>query len=141
MTSYNPNDVKMGYCGNCHDHTSVPAPDPQFVDRPQHVDFYRLAAQIKMMDREADVASAEIGDRVLIMDDVDQYSVAYMAQQRVMRARALLAEEDGNTTGREGVLWVDGFIAGKRYAESLAQGEVISGVPQDGNRRVRRTRK
>lgn len=22
MTSYNPNDIEMGYCGNCHGYTS-----------------------------------------------------------------------------------------------------------------------
>lgn len=25
MTSYNPNDIEQGYCGNCHDWTSPPA--------------------------------------------------------------------------------------------------------------------
>jgi hypothetical protein len=24
MTSYNPNDVREGYCGNCHDWTGTP---------------------------------------------------------------------------------------------------------------------
>ena len=24
MTSYNPNDIAEGYCGNCHDWTSPP---------------------------------------------------------------------------------------------------------------------
>jgi len=24
MTSYNPNDIREGYCGNCHDWTSAP---------------------------------------------------------------------------------------------------------------------
>lgn len=143
MTSYSPKNIEHGYCGYCHAYTSAdtPAVDPRFPDRPQHPDFWRLAAQVKMMDRESDLASAEIGDQALVLDGVDDHSVAYMAQQRVMRARALIEPEDGNTTGREGVLWVDGFIAGKRFAESLAQGEVINGAPQDGNRRVRRTRK
>lgn len=25
MTSYNPNDIREGYCGNCHNWTSPPA--------------------------------------------------------------------------------------------------------------------
>ena len=24
MTSYNPNDIREGYCGNCHDWTALP---------------------------------------------------------------------------------------------------------------------
>jgi hypothetical protein len=35
-TSYNPNDVREGYCGNCHDRTGVPrgpAAKPTRVDR------------------------------------------------------------------------------------------------------------
>lgn len=31
MTSYNPNDIVYGYCGNCHDYTSpqgIPEPLP-----------------------------------------------------------------------------------------------------------------
>jgi ribosomal protein L37E len=27
-TSYNPNDIKEGYCGNCHDWTSPPRTTP-----------------------------------------------------------------------------------------------------------------
>lgn len=25
MTSYNPNDIREGYCGNCHDWTGKPS--------------------------------------------------------------------------------------------------------------------
>jgi ribosomal protein L37E len=25
MTSYNANDIKFGYCGNCHDYTGAPS--------------------------------------------------------------------------------------------------------------------
>jgi hypothetical protein len=72
--------------------------------------------------------------------------MAYMAQQRVMRARALLTEDDGNTTGREATLWVDGFIAGMRYNKILQEGlasEFADHVDDviDGNRRQRRSRK
>lgn len=28
MTSYHPNDVAEGYCGNCHDWTGQPRPGP-----------------------------------------------------------------------------------------------------------------
>lgn len=28
MTSYNPDDIREGYCGACHDWTSVPAHAP-----------------------------------------------------------------------------------------------------------------
>ena len=27
MTSYNPNDIREGYCGNCHDWTSERSPN------------------------------------------------------------------------------------------------------------------
>lgn len=33
MTSYNPNDIREGYCGSCHDWTGV-------VTSPCHVTMY-----------------------------------------------------------------------------------------------------
>lgn len=27
MTSYHPTDIRYGWCGNCHDHTSPPDDD------------------------------------------------------------------------------------------------------------------
>lgn len=150
MTSYNPNDIAWGYCGNCHEYTQDGAiehdtvkMDPRFLERPQSVDFWRMVGAVKQIDRQSDIYRAHNhGEPVLVTEDVDPTSIAYMSQQRVIRARQLLPEDpDGNTTGREAAIWADGFIIGKRYAESLAAGEVANGVAEDGNRRARRTRK
>jgi hypothetical protein len=152
MTSYHPKDIEMGWCGNCHAYTQdgadgVPSVDriemdPNFLDRPTSADFYQMAAQVKILDRQADMAREDNGGEYVIMtENIDPYAIAYMSQQRVIRARQMVPEpKDGNTTGREAVIWTDGFVIGKRYAEAIARGEVVN-TPADGNRRQRRGRR
>ena len=41
MTSYNPTDIEMGYCGNCHGYTGVVDPlmkAKRFIEETQRVD-------------------------------------------------------------------------------------------------------
>lgn len=94
-------------------------PDPNFPDRPDHPDFWRLSAAVCGNDAEADNGKA-VGD--IIAEVIDPASLYYMLKQRVMRANAMLPG------GAEpGVEWLDGFMAGVRYAEAS--------TAQDGNRR------
>lgn len=124
-----------------------PRRDPRFPDRPQHPDFWRMSKVIVELDEQADRAADEAGEAVVITPDIDQRSLAYVARQRVIRARNLLPEDpEGNTTGRDGILWADGFTAGVRYAQALAEEqdieiEDLTGTDKiDGNRRQRRAK-
>jgi hypothetical protein len=94
-------------------------PDPDFPDRPDHPDFWKLSAAVCANDAEADAGIPTVD---IIAAVVDPASLKYMMDQRVGRANQLLPGGAEPTT-----TWLDGFMAGVRYAEQ--------NVPQDGNRR------
>lgn len=113
-----------------------PKVDPRFPDRPQHPDFWRLAAIVKQMDR----VSLDEGWHMAIQKyaPVDVASLGYMAQQRAMRAGDLL--EGADDREQNIIMWLDGFTAGMRLAHIEASGEAPFTEP-DGNRRSRRRKK
>ena len=108
----------------------VPGPDPQFPNRPQHVDFWRMAAAVKVNDH-----IAESGDMERLFAEVDHRSLMYMAEQRALRAMDKFPEPDLTTMSS---VWLDGFMAALRFAESRAEAVFNEPAPVEGNRRQRR---
>lgn len=127
--------------------------DPRFFEPPTDPDFHKLAAVVKVHDREQQAAEVERGEPVIILPhNTDPYSVAYMSQQRVIHARKRSPDdgEPDTATGREASVWVDGFTLGMRFAEARAAANVddvfdsfVNDSPTqvDGNRRQRRRRR
>lgn len=95
--------------------------DPNFPDRPDHPDFWRLAAAVQDSDHEAD-SGQSVED--ILARFADPASVRYMATQRAMRAMVAL----GNRATAKEVdaiiqsTWLDAFTAGLRFqAQTAAQ--------------------
>lgn len=80
--------------------------DPQFPDRPDHADFWALAAVLQDFDSAADdgTSFARLASPV-----IDPESLVYMASQRAMRAAELT---DGVQLK---AAWMDGFMAGALF--------------------------
>lgn len=161
-TSYHPEDIRQGYCGNCHDWTgNTPdgvkivnelgdlglvgrhpvhdydeelADPPYFKHRPTHPDFYRIAGVVKAADARVERGTE---DRAGIIDtiQVDLESLGYVAKQRALRALDLL--KDVPVEEQMIMLWMDAFNAGQRFEQvrDIAQPRL-----QHGNRRQRRSR-
>lgn len=123
-------------------------------ERPNHPDWDLLVEVTKVHDQEQAEVEAQKGEPLIILpEDTDMYSVAYMSQQRVIRSRKRVPD-DGDyeaATGREASIWVDGFTLGMRFAAARQQGlatefatdfdNLIGGANKtDGNRRQRRAK-
>lgn len=73
-----------------------PLQDPDFPDRPQHPDFWRLSEIILKQDgRVEDIASREDAEAFvprMIQEQIDQNSLEYMSMMRAHRMVAALRE-------------------------------------------------
>lgn len=85
-----------------------------FPNRPNHPDFWLMAEIVQDMD-----AAAE--DKVglqRIIGDIDLQSLAYVAEQRAMRA-AMWAKSDplasADPIAQLGGMWIDAFKAGVEF--------------------------
>lgn len=96
-------------------------PDPNFPDRPQDPEFLVLSEVICAADEELDVCETdeerEAAFLRVLSEIIPAEVLSYMATQRALRAvlgtAALgLPIELVVTSG-----WIDGFVAGARYAE------------------------
>lgn len=118
-----------------------PREDPNFPDRPQHPDFWKMAAVIKQNDRISDLGT-EHRSGLAATIQVDVESLGYMAKNRAMRAQELLSHRDDGVPIPERdrliMMWIDAFTAGMRFAQIEADGRPIQ---PDGNRRARRAKK
>ena len=86
-----------------------------FPERPDHPDYWRLAAIVQGLDMAAD-APAVPRDQVLpheVAKHIDKDSVIYVAMMRSLRAHS---GHQGIETVKGAGLWLDGFIAGARFA-------------------------
>lgn len=93
-------------------------PDPRFPNRPDHPDFWLMAAAVNALDNASDagVPFAEV------VSEVDLDSLGYMAQQRTLRATMILAQP----VPREAQVmasWVDGFMAGMKFQQLREKGK------------------
>lgn len=77
--------------------------DPNFPDRPDHPDFWLMAEVVQDLDNAADDGLS--ADRIVA--DLDMTSVAYMAEQRALRAQA------GGMV--PAALWFDAFVMGVMF--------------------------
>lgn len=116
--------------------------DPQFPDRPDHPDFWRLSAAVQEADRLSETEGFGVAMQV------DARSAGYMAGQRWLRAKNQLSNEEIGLEGEEAerdravILWLDGMTAGVRF-QQLRDGTAPEGgtASIDGNRRQRRGKK
>jgi len=84
-----------------------------FPERPDHPDYWRLAAIMQGLDMAADSVPR---NQVLpheVAKHIDKDSVIYMAMQRSLHAHG---GRSGMETVRGAGLWLDGFTAGARFA-------------------------
>lgn len=89
--------------------------DPNFPDRPDHPDFWRLSEAVMHNDTMAD-NGASVQDILGDLGIADANSVGYMAGQRVMRAvhHNFLSEE---VRALFTSLYLDAFALGLRVAQ------------------------
>lgn len=101
------------------------ATDPNYPDRPDHPDFWKISEALIAMDKWAETdmpLDQTIG--------VDPRSVLYAAAQRAQRAYSTITQFK-NTLSMGKLLWMDGFAAGIYYAKIQA----TKNAETDGNRR------
>lgn len=80
-----------------------------FPNRPDHPDFWLMAEIVQDLDAAAD-------DRIAlerILGPVDAASLAYMAEQRGLRAAMFLSRDRMNLA--MAAAWVDAFKAGMEF--------------------------
>lgn len=82
---------------------------PKFPGRPDHADFWLMAEVVQDLDTASDDGTSFAR---LVGPLVDPQSIAYMAQQRGLRAYTMLK---GGGETRMAATWLDGFIAGMLY--------------------------
>jgi len=109
--------------------------DPNFPDRPQDPDFWKLSEIINTLDKSAE----EIGWEATIQKflPTDPVSMTYMGRQRAKIMLQVLS--DVSPEDQLSVQWTDGFAVGVRYGMEVAQvvSEVVLDESVDGNRRQR----
>lgn len=105
-------------------------PDPNFPDRPQHPDLWKMSEAVIALDALVDNGSTveEVGDA----HDIDFDSVTYMATQRAARASAQFQTPPSEAMRKAqfAANWIDGFMAGLHVGHAKEVEKQI-----DGNRR------
>jgi hypothetical protein len=94
--------------------TSDPLNDPRFPNRPQHPDFWALVSAVNYLDGEALEGGRSVRD--IIRQYVDEQSLAYISQQRLMRA--LTADPNAPSFDFRAIalsLYMDGFAVGCQF--------------------------
>lgn len=91
------------------------ADDPRFPNRPKHLDFMRLSQVVQEVDRLAEVQQVPVEEIV----GVDMASLIYTLEQRLGTFSQRTGQDLRGPVGM--TLWLDGFTAGKRFAEAKAE--------------------
>ena len=89
-----------------------PLNDPRFPDRPGHQDFWRLVSAVNYLDGEALEGGRTAPD--ILAQYVDAESLAYIANQRFMRA-VVAANDDLSFQNITLALYTDAFALGCQY--------------------------
>lgn len=99
--------------------TSDPLNDPRFPNRPQHPDFWRLVSAVNYLDGEATEGGRSTQD--ILAQYVDAESIAYLSQQRFMRA---LEAAGGDLDFRAIALslYIDAFALGCQFTKEETDG-------------------
>ncbi len=85
-------------------------------NRPDHPDFWKLAAIIQDYDSAAEDG---IALERLVSPVVDMESLLYMAEQRGLRMKPATSGE----AIKLAATWLDGFVVGARYRQTNNGGE------------------
>lgn len=144
-TSYHPDDVKQGYCGNCHDWTQLGTSGAKIINNMPR-DRDALAQQLGPLRNPdgtwSEYDSTTIPDHpdVKLMGEIVDYhdsipfsetfqaDLASMSAVAGFRAQKMQDQvydeeqdftEDQQRSVREGgvLLWLDGFTAGQRFQQ------------------------
>jgi hypothetical protein len=87
---------------------------PPLIGRPDHRDFWRIAAIVRAMDAESDNAGTREARNASFLAAVskvaDRASLLYIAEQRALRARPGTKPEPLWMA-----LWVEGFLSGAAF--------------------------
>jgi hypothetical protein len=83
--------------------------------RPTSPDFETLAAIIRALDARAETEEDVVLELVQAAD-LDPYTAAYMAQQRGLRAAALLDEDVVTSLA---ATWLEGFTVGAKWQREI----------------------
>lgn len=81
--------------------------DPNFPDRPQHPDFWKLSTIILEMDGKFAEDSATDFEEY-VDNEVDVASIMYMAIQRAQRLQ-------GRNVGSIAAIYMEAFMVGRRF--------------------------
>jgi hypothetical protein len=115
-----------------------PRHDPDYPDRPQHEDFWKMSEIIRRTDALADqTEDVNILD-LLTMAGIDVDSVQYMARQRVARAISRIPPpaDEVERRAEDYAAWMDGFLLGYQLAKKDApQIQQLLDESIDGKRR------
>lgn len=85
--------------------------DPDYPNRPQHPDYWRLVNVVNYFDGEAVEGAKDLDD---VLDGiVDAESLTYMAQGRALR----LTQATGIPAGPLAGIWIDAFAAGVKFQQ------------------------
>jgi hypothetical protein len=98
--------VARGAPGSCKSNMT----DPRFPNRPNHPDFWMMSKAVISLDTASDTG-VSFADTV---GDIDIDSLAYMAQQRALRAATILATPVTRES-RIMATWLDGFMVGVKF--------------------------
>lgn len=88
--------------------------DPDFPDRPQSQDYWRMVEVINRLDGEATEGGRGSGE--VTAEYADPEAVMYMALQRAMRMEN--ATRGAIPAELVAALWIDGFVAGAAFQKA-----------------------
>lgn len=92
-------------------------PTPEFPDRPDHEDFRLLSEIVQLADQ-----AAEAGTPVFDIVKVDEASVTYTIEQRIMRTEQAIGRVSRGIASLLGSMWLDGFNAGIEFNQRRTSG-------------------
>lgn len=90
-----------------------PLRDPRFPNRPQHPDYWRLAEIAMENDGDATEGGKSIADII----GVDEYSLLYLASNRIGNFVNVLRAGKPLTPDTLLSIYLDAFTTGKKFAE------------------------
>lgn len=88
--------------------------DPDFPDRPQSQDYWRLVEVVNKFDGDASEGSRDL--EAIAAEHVDPDAVTYMAIQRGLRME--MATAGGVSAHHVAPIWIEAFLSGVAFQKA-----------------------